>query len=94
MTDNTYILRDKDGDFVKKVTSGTTETVKCHFDFTKDIRQAKLFSYEDLFSPQASMSVGQEFAKGFAGGKAISLEGRTLLRFRAPGGKLTEDKLI
>ncbi len=68
-----YILQDRDGDYVEKVESGTTETVKMHFMFTKDIAKAKRFSYDDLWSPLARTSIGGEFTHGFGGGRAIKI---------------------
>lgn len=69
-----YILQDRDGDYVEKVESGTTETVKMHFTFTKDIAKAKRFSYNDLWSPLATTSIGGEFTHGFSGGRAIKMK--------------------
>jgi hypothetical protein len=68
-----YILQDRDGDYVEKVESGTSETVKMHFTFTKDIAKAKHFSYSDLWSPLATTSIGGEFTRGFGGGRAINV---------------------
>src|SRR5262249_47462958 len=64
---DTYILQDRDGDYVEKVESGDTETVKMHFTFTKDIAKAKRFGYADLWSPLATTSTGGEFTHGFSG---------------------------
>jgi hypothetical protein len=71
-----YILQDRDGDYVENVESGDTETVKMHFTFTKDIAKAKRFTYDDLWSPLATTSIGGEFTHGFGGGKAIKVSGR------------------
>jgi len=68
-----YILQDRDGDYVEKVESGDSETVKMHFTFTKDIAKAKRFSYNDLWSPLATTSIGGEFTHGFGGGRAIKI---------------------
>ena len=68
-----YILQDRDGDYVEKVDSGDTETVKMHFTFTKDIAKAKRFSYSDLWSPLATTSIGGDFTPGFSGGRAIKI---------------------
>ena len=68
-----YILQDRDGDYVENVESGTGETVKMHFTFTKDIAKAKRFSYNDLWSPLATTSIGGEFTHGFGGGRAIKI---------------------
>ena len=68
-----YILQDRDGDYVEKVESGTTETIKMHFTFTKDIAKARRFSYDDLWSPLATTSIGGEFTHGFGGGRAIKM---------------------
>jgi hypothetical protein len=68
-----YILQDRDGDYVENVESGTSETVKMHFTFTKDITKAKRFSYNDLWSPLATTSIGGEFTHGFGGGRAIKI---------------------
>jgi hypothetical protein len=70
-----YILQDRDGDCVENVESGTTETVKMQFIFTKDIAKAKRFSYDDLWSPLATTSIGGEFTHGFGGGRAIKVSG-------------------
>ena len=68
-----YILQDRDGDYVEKVESGTSETVKMHFTFTKDIAKAKHFSYSDLWSPLATTSIGNEFTHGFGGRRAVKI---------------------
>jgi hypothetical protein len=65
-----YILRDRDGDYVRRVISGDTETVKLHFEFTKDRALAEQFSYDDLWSPYANTSIGGEFTHGYGGGTA------------------------
>jgi len=65
-----YRLVDREGDYVKEVISSDTETLKMHFVFTKNPEEAKRFSYEQLWSPLATTSVGGEFTRGFAGGKA------------------------
>jgi hypothetical protein len=70
-----YILQDRYGDYVEKVESGDTETVKMNFIFTKDIAKAKRFSYDDLWSPLATTSIGGEFTHGYGGGRAIKVSG-------------------
>jgi hypothetical protein len=65
-----YILCDRDGDYVRRVISGDTETVKMHFEFARDRAQAMQFSYNDLWSPYANTSIGGEFTHGYSGGTA------------------------
>jgi hypothetical protein len=71
-----YILQDRDCDYVEKVESGDTETVRTHFIFTTDIAKARHFSYTDLWSPLATTSIGGEFTRGFSGGRAIKMSRR------------------
>jgi hypothetical protein len=68
-----YILQDRDGDYVKHVEGYLSETVHSHFIFTKDKAEAKLFSYNDLWSPLNTHGTGEEFVRGFSGGKAIKV---------------------
>lgn len=67
LEDRVYLLQDREGDFVSKVTSTGLETTKLFFEFTKDKEKAKRFSFDDLFSRLATTSVGIEFSRGFAG---------------------------
>lgn len=68
-----YILQDKDGDYVSAVEGHISETVHSHFIFTKERAEAKLFSFNDLWNPLNIHGTGEEFTKGFAGGKAIKV---------------------
>lgn len=62
-----YLLQDRDGEFVERVESTGNETVKLRFHFTSNEREARQFSFNDLFSPLAVTSVGGEFVRGYAG---------------------------
>jgi hypothetical protein len=68
-----YILQDRDGDYVSAITNGETETVKTHFAFTKIRGRAMAFTYRELWDPKGTATVGVEFTKGYAGGRAIRL---------------------
>jgi hypothetical protein len=67
----TYVLRDRDGDFVQRVESRRTETIKVHFLFTKDRSKARQFTTPELEAPIGSSSLLQEFLHGFAGGRML-----------------------
>lgn len=71
--DDEYILQDRDGDYVKTVTGGGSETIKLTFDFTKKRSEARVFTYMDLWNPKATTSVIGEFTKGYSGGRAIPI---------------------
>jgi hypothetical protein len=62
-----YILQEPDGDYVSSVESGDTETIKLHFNFTKDKKKARRFTYDDLWSKLAVAPVGVLFAQGYRG---------------------------
>jgi hypothetical protein len=62
-----YILQEPDGDYVSSVESGHTETIKLHFNFTKDKSKARRFTYDDLWSKTAVAPVGVLFAQGYRG---------------------------
>lgn len=66
-----YILQDRDGDYVSAVESTGWETVRFHFVFSKERKDARVFSYKDLFWKQATNPLGIDFLHGFAGGRAI-----------------------
>ena len=68
-----YILQDMDGDYVKAVEGSSSETVYSYFIFTKERSEAKLFSFNDLWSPLNIHGTGEEWTKGFAGGRAIEV---------------------
>lgn len=76
LTEQYYVLRERDGDYVEEVQSTGMETVKLFFTFTKDLEKAHVFTSLDLFWKQASIPVGIEFSRGFAGGRAIPLRKR------------------
>lgn len=65
--DRRYVLKSRDNDYVSKVESTGFETVKLYFEFTQELATAKVFTYDDLFSPLATTSLGQEFIRGFCG---------------------------
>lgn len=71
-----YVLRDRDGDYVESVQSTGMETVKLHFAFTKDVEQARVFTYDSLYNRQAVAPVGVLFTQGFSGGRAVPLRKR------------------
>ena len=77
-----YALQDRDGGYVKSVDTTDQATTKLYFTFTSDLREAFLFSYEDLYSKHASNALGVVYAAGFSGGRAIRLDLATLASLR------------
>jgi hypothetical protein len=71
--ETSYILQDRDGDYVLNVESTEWETVKVHFAFTKDRSAARVFTYKELLWNQATNPLGLEFIRGFAGGRLVRL---------------------
>jgi hypothetical protein len=78
--DGRYILQirhlvtgDPDGLYVKDVEVHLSETVNSHFTFTDKLEEARVFSYDDLWSPLNVHGIGTEFTAGFAGGRAIKI---------------------
>jgi hypothetical protein len=71
MNEGKYILQDRDGDYVLNVENAKLETIKVNFTFTKDKRKAKRFTFNDLWSKLSTNPVGEQFTKGFGGGRAI-----------------------
>jgi len=70
LAERRYILKTRDGLYVRRVVTTQWETVKTGFHFTKHVGYAQRFSYNDLWAPHANTSVGSEFTRGFAGGIA------------------------
>jgi len=68
-----YILQDREGDYVSKVSSSGNEAIKLFFDFTKDRAKAKRFTASDLSAPMASSSFEHEFIRGYSGGRVIAV---------------------
>ena len=75
MTEDKYILKDRDGDYVKEVQAHLSETLHSFFTFTKDRTKARRFTYDDLWSPLNVHGIGEEWTRGFSGGRAIKVEG-------------------
>ncbi len=69
-----YILQDRDGDYVKTVEVHLSETMNSYFTFTNKKDEARLFTYADLWSPLNIHGIGEEFTKGFGGGRAVKIE--------------------
>jgi hypothetical protein len=68
-----YVLQTRDGDYVHEVEKTEWETVKTHFKFTKNIKEARVFDFDELYSRLATNPVGVQFTQGFSGGRLIKL---------------------
>jgi hypothetical protein len=71
ISERRYILRDRDGDYVERVESSETATIKIHFVFTNDRARAQRFSYGELWE-QSNVAI--EFNHGYSGGTAERVE--------------------
>jgi hypothetical protein len=70
MKEPIYILQLRDGDYVSKVTTGKLDTVKLHFEFTKDINEAAPFKESELIG---KATLGVQFVSGYTGGRFIPI---------------------
>lgn len=71
--DRRYIVQDRDGDYIERVESMDSETLKCHFIWTPKREKARIFTGAELWATGDAVCIMQRIVQGYAGARAIRI---------------------